>query len=170
MAHEAQKQWHLPLLVVGPADVLRLTRELEALDEYLHQASLRKGGDEAAKLPRTSRALDDFALTNDLNMLHADDRKQGKEFLMSVEGHSPVVTMSFAVDPSSAFIGKIITWLRQNVHPQLLLRVGLQPTIGAGCTLRTANHYFDFSLRQHFETQKQVLIDQLHASTHEGQA
>lgn len=169
MAPEPAKQWQLPLLVVGPADVLRLQRELESLDEYLHQASLREGGQETAKLPRTSRILDDFAAINELNLLQPAVRRDAVSFLVDTAHTSPVVTMSFGADPSSAFISKIVAWLRQNTHPLVLLRIGLQPNIGAGCTLRTTNHYFDFSLRQHFESQKQVLIDQLHAADAKGQ-
>jgi F0F1-type ATP synthase delta subunit len=150
----------LPLLVISPSDVSRLARELESLHDYLHQASLRKGG-EAVKLPRTSRLLDELATTNNLNLLQAGDRNQAASFLKHITKESPVVTMSFAAEPSAAFLAKVVTWLRQNVHPALLLRVGLQPTIAAGFTLRTTNKQFDFSLRKHFDEQRSVLIDKL---------
>lgn len=167
MAHEpAAARLKLPLLVVGPSDVLRLKRELESLDDYLHQASLRHGGP-APKLPRTSRLLDDLASSNELNLLQAADRQRAIAYLKEVADSAPVVTMSFGADPSSAFVSKLIAWLRQNIDPGLLLTIGLQPTIGAGCTLRTANHYYDFSLRQHFTAQRQLLIDKLHAAAPE---
>lgn len=150
----------LPLLVISPSDVTRLARELEALDDYLHQAGLRKGGD-AVKLPRTSRMLDELATANSLNFLQAEDRKKTGAFLQQIAKSSPVVTMSFAAEPSSAFLAKVVTWLRQNIHQSLLLRVGLQPTIAAGFTLRTTNKYFDFSLRQHFNEQRPLLIEKL---------
>jgi len=150
----------LPLLVISPSDVSRLSRELEALDDYVHQASLRKGG-EAVKLPRTSRMLDELATANNFNFLQAHDRKAAKAFLEHIRKESPVVTMSFAAEPSSAFLAKVITWLRQNIHPALLLRVGLQPTIAAGFTLRTTNKHFDFSLRKHFDEQRPLLLEKL---------
>lgn len=149
----------LPLLAVGPGDVARLQRELEALDDYLHQAGLKH--EHEPKLPRTSKMLDEFASANELDLLHAAARKQAASFLRDVQTHAPVMTMSFAVDPSSAFTAKVTAWLRQNIHPLLLLRVGLQPNIAAGCTVRTANRYFDFSLRRHFKDQREVLLTKL---------
>ena len=164
MAHkeDGEKQLQLPLLVVGPSEVARLLRELEALDEYLHQASLKKESE--VKLPRVSRMLDDFVGENELDLLHATARKRAAAFLRTVQADAPIVTISFAVDPSSAFVGKITAWLRQNIHPMLLLRIGLQPNIAAGCTVRTTNRYYDFSLRSHFKEQRDVLLQKIRAA------
>jgi F0F1-type ATP synthase delta subunit len=52
---------------------------------------------------------------------------------------------------------KILLWLRQNVHPQVLLQVGLQPAIAAGCVLRTTNKIFDMSLKAHLSQQTDYL-------------
>lgn len=157
----------LPLLAVSPGDVARLNRELESLNDYLHQASLRAGGKETPKLPRTSRMLDDFAGVNELNLLHEADREQAQSFLVTTLKTAPVLNMSFATDPSSAFVGKIIAWLRQNIDARLLLKIGLQPGIAAGCTVRTPSRYYDFSLREHFAQQRGILIEKLKAG---GQA
>jgi len=164
MAHKAEgeRQLQLPLLVVGPSDVARLLREIEALDEYLHQASLKK--EHEVKLPRVSRMLEELATGNELDLQHANARKLATDFLQSVQSSSPVITLSFAVDPSSAFVGKITVWLRQNIHPLLLLRIGLQPSIAAGCTVRTTNRYYDFSLRSHFKEQREILLQKLRAA------
>lgn len=161
MAHkaDAEKDMTLPLLAVGPSDVARLLRELQALDEYLHQAGLKR--DHEVKLPRTSRMLDELAGVNELNLLQATARKRAAAFLQDTREHAPVITISFAADPSSAFTGKVVGWLRQNVHPLLLLRIGLQPNIAAGCTVRTANRYYDFSLRSHFKQQRTLLLEKL---------
>jgi hypothetical protein len=164
MAHEAthehQNQLALPPVVTGPTDVTRLQREAEALDEYMHQASLRKGG-EATSMPKIPVMLDDIAAMNHLNLLHQSDRKRLSEFLDMLQTKAPVVHMSFATEPSTEFTSKIVTWMRQNIHPLLLVQVGLQPTIAAGCMLRTTNKVFDFSLRQHFVRNRQILVDAL---------
>lgn len=162
MAHEADLV--LPSLVISPTDVSRLKRELESLSDYLHQASLRSGGP-ATKLPQTSRLLDELATNNRLNFLHETDRQRALDFMQTLQASAPVITMSFATDPSSAFLMKVIVWLRKNIHPELLLRTGLQPSIAAGCTLRTANHYYDFSLRGRFAEQRPLLLAKLHGQT-----
>ena len=164
MAHEAAPAHHstlsLPDSVTGLTDVTRLQREADTLDEYLRQAGLRKGGD-ANKLPKIPIMLDDIATVNHLNLLHQADRQKLAQFLKMLQSSAPVVHMSFASEPSTEFTTKIITWLRQNIHPLLLVQVGLQPSIAAGCTLRTTNKVFDFSLRQHFLRNRQLLVDAL---------
>ena len=155
----------LPTIVVGPADVGRLRREVEALNEYVRQAGLRKAGEESAKLPRTSRMLDDFMTLNKLNLLQGADREAVRLFLKALHEHAPVLHLRYAVAPSAAFHDKIITWLRQNIHAQLLLRIGLQPSIAAGCVVRTPNHQYDFSLRKHFAENRDLLIQKLESVT-----
>ena len=154
-------QLALPSLVVGPSDVIRLRRELESLNDYMREATLRKGGEETPKLPKTSRVLDAFAELNKLSLLQSTDRDAATAFLRELLKSAPNIHMSFAADPSAAFVDKVITWLRQNTHPLVLLQIGLQPTIAAGCVLRTPNHYYDFSLRRHFAENHDLLIQKL---------
>lgn len=171
MAHEAVPVHHahpqqqpqspqlaLPSTVTGLTDVTRLQHEAETLDEYLRQAALRKGGD-ANKLPKIPVMLDDVATLNHLNLLHEPDRQRLAAFLKLLQTRAPQVHMSFASEPSTEFTAKIVTWLRQNIHPLMLVQVGLQPSIAAGCTLRTTNKVFDFSLRQHLVRNRQLLVD-----------
>jgi F0F1-type ATP synthase delta subunit len=119
-----------------------------ALDEYFRQEALRSPGQSTAKLPKTSRLLDELMVSNKLNLQDVTIRQRLIAFLTDVAEHAPVVHLSFATDPSSAFLNKIVQWLRQNIHTSILVQVGLQPSIGAGCILRTTNKYFDLSLHQ----------------------
>lgn len=155
------RKFVLPSLVVGSVDVMRLRRELESLNDYMDQAALRKAGEESIKLPKTSRILDEFVNLNKLNMLQATDREAADRFLRALVDHAPTIHISFAADPSAAFVDKIVVWLRNNIHPQLLLSLGLQPTIAAGCIVRTPNRYYDLSLRRHFAAKRQLLLDKL---------
>jgi hypothetical protein len=157
-------QISLPVQVVGRVDVGRLLREVEGLGNFMQQAAIRQPGT-SIKMPKTSRLLDELLTTNQLNMLHEQDRKQLLAFLTTVRARSPVMHMSFGADPSPLFLGKLVTWLRTEIHPQVLLQVGLQPNIGAGVIVRTTNKHFDFSLRQRFKKQRDVLVQQLHAMT-----
>src|SRR5258708_21999925 len=92
--------------------------------------------------------LDELASGNGLNLLDEATRKYLVVFLEDITAHAPVIHISFAADPSSAFLQKLVLWFRQNIHPSILIRVGLQPNIAAGCVLRTTNKYFDLSLRK----------------------
>lgn len=159
-----QERQHLllPVLVFGVVEVRRLRRELEALDEYIRQSAIREPGQQAA-LPRLSRILDALAGDNGRNLLQAGDRQELRDFLARLEDTAPRLHISFASDPSSAFIAKLVTWLRGHIHPLVLLTIGLQPTIAAGCIVRTDNKVIDLSLRQNLAGQRAKLIAALDA-------
>jgi hypothetical protein len=61
-------------------------------------------------------------------------------------------------------MAKLVGWFRANVHPHVLVQVGLQPNIAAGCVVRTTNKVFDLSLRNHFAQNQQVLIESMKGS------
>ena len=133
----------LPLMVVGPVDVGRLIRELESVDNQLLQARLRNT---ESRLPGTTHLMQQTAEVNKLNLLQEDDRKRLMELLVTVREQAPILHMSFSAEPNAAFMEKLMAWLRREVHPVVLLTIGLQPNIGAGCIIRSINKQFDVSL------------------------
>lgn len=142
--------FRLPPTLSGPADVARLARELESLESYMYQAGLRHKG-EAIKLPKMSRAIDDLAQLNKLELLKPEDRKKLGALLTVLHTKAPVMHISFSVEPSAAFVAKLVNWLRENINPFVLVTIGKQPTIGGGCVVRTTNKQFDFSFRQYLQ-------------------
>lgn len=146
----------LPLSVATKVDVGRLMRELQQVDNFLKEATIRTPGT-PVKLPKTSRLLDEAISINKINLLHEEDRKRLIDFIANVRSEAPVMHISFSADPSPAFTLKLITRLRAEIHPLVLLQLGLQPNIGAGSVLRTTNKYFDFSLRKRLEQKADVL-------------
>jgi hypothetical protein len=140
-------------------DLSRLQREVEAIEIFMAQAKARAGGDKALVMPRTTRNMEVLCHDNGLNLLVEADRTFLKNFLKTIHDKAPRIHISFAADPSAAFIQKIVGWFRGDVHPQTILQVGLQPTIAAGCVVRTTNKYFDLSLRKDFDKHRQLLID-----------
>ena len=132
MEHEADRILQLPVSVVGRVDIGRLLREVEALNNFLEANTIREPGTQP-KMPKTSRLLDEILQINKLNALIDKDRHHLEEFLKEIKANAPTLHMSFGADPSAQFTSKLITWLRQEIHPLVLLQVGLQPNIGAGC-------------------------------------
>jgi hypothetical protein len=135
----------LPISVASPVDLGRLIRELEAVDSDMSQAALR-GGSEPTALPKLSELLAQTVELNKLDLLQPAQRKLLLQFLVSIRERAPRLHMSFSADPSTQFSAKLTSWLREQVHPLVLITFGLQPNIGAGCVVRTTNKYFDFSL------------------------
>jgi len=172
VAHDqsaAAAQLRLPVLIFGKGEVRRLKRELDALEDFARQSAIREPGKQAA-MPRVSRLLEALATENGLQLLQVDHRQQLKQFLTAIEEQAPGVHISFAVDPSSAFTAKMVTWLRANIHPYMLLEVGLQPTIAIGCVVRTTNKVFDFSLRERFAQAEGLLMKSLDAVAADAQS
>ncbi len=158
---------NLPMQVISPADVSRLSRELESLEDFMEQSAIRTKG-VGLKLPASSKLLDELAASNSFNFLHIQDRKLAKEFLGTLTKTAPVIHLSFASDPSAAFLSKLVSRLRDIIHPQLLVRTGLEPSIAAGCILRTNNRQFDFSLRTTLYAKSDLLMKALKLNS-EGQ-
>ncbi len=164
----AVKAWVLPVGVTGRSDVTRLQGELEAVDNFLRQAAIRAGN--ANQLPKTSQLFSELVASNKLNMLLESDRTELGKFLSALREKAPLLHISFNTDPSALFTQRLLTWLRQNIHQYVLLQIGLHPSIGAGCVVRTDNKYFDFSLRQRFTDQRELLIAQLRGQERAAEA
>lgn len=160
MAPDVQPtQYQLPTLVVGPVDVGRLHRELEFIHNTIASAVLR--GETDVKLPKTSHLMDQLIEINKVDLIVETDRARLGKFLTEIKAHAPHVHMSFSADPSPQFVQKLMMWLRTEIHPNVLLTVGLQPSIGAGCVVRTTNKYFDLSLAKDFSKQTPLLMEKL---------
>ncbi len=153
---QAKPKFVLPASLAEPADIMRASRELESVDDFLRESAIRKSP-AATALPKTTKALRELAEVNGLNLLQPDHRAKADRLLDALQKAAPVLHISFAVDPSSTFVENIITRLRQSIHPYLLVQIGLQPSIAGGCIVRSENKLFDFSLRQHLRKHKDLL-------------
>lgn len=151
----------LPNVVMTRSDLLRLTRELEALDHFLNGQDITQ---EEAALPRTSKSLDAFLRENNMNVKDAIVRKTILEFLAFLKTSAPVVHMSFAKDPPANALAKLVNWFRVEINPITLVDIGVQPNIAGGCMLRSGSKIFDFSLRKHLTTKKDLLRTSIAAS------
>lgn len=153
----------LPVGLVTHADASRIAREAEAVDNFMRQAAIRTPGT-PVQMPKTSHLFEELVSINKLNLLQEPDRERLAKFLHAVMTTAPILHISFNTDPSPLFQQRLITWIRQQMHPFVLLQIGLHPSIGAGCVVRTTNKYFDFSLRQRFADQRKLLISKLTAA------
>lgn len=149
----------LPVSIMTKQDLHRLIREVEALDNYILQNSIR--GQKSAALPRLTTTLETMIRDNKADILDDSQRSALKNTLADLLKTAPVVHMSFAIEPSSFMTQKIVTWFRNEVHPALMLHTGIQPTIAAGCVMRTSNKFFDFSLRQHLTASQAMLMQSI---------
>jgi len=155
----------LPIVVVSRVDVARLVRELNGLEDFFTSANIRQAGTPMTP-PRLTRMLEALTRANQINLLESDQRKLLITQLDQLVKAAPMLHISFASEPSPRFLTDILNWLRSNIHPQTLLQVGLQPTIAAGCILRTPNKIFDMSLRTYLNQQEPYLVKLIAGANH----
>jgi hypothetical protein len=164
MSSETNTQLKLPERIIGSVDLSRSIRELKAIDDWLNQAAIRGSG-QAISMPKTSKSLEEIAALNGVSLLDKNHRTQLIAVLDAFSIHAPRIHMSFAVEPSGQFTQKMVIWMRQNINPVILLEIGLQPTLAAGCTVRTTNKLFDLSLRHRFTEKRLELVKSIAAAT-----
>lgn len=155
----------LPATVVGQVDVARLIRELNGLEDFFTAAKVRESGSPMTP-PRLTRVLESLTRENKVNLLEAKERQALTTALDKLLKNAPLLHISFASEPPPRFLSQILEWLRANVHPQTLLQVGLQPTIAAGCVLRTPNKIIDMSLRSYLNLQEPYLVKLISGAAH----
>jgi hypothetical protein len=159
MAPERTAAPVLPTAVTGLVDLGRLIRELDAIENAMQGQHLRTGqAEDGLQLPKLSALLDKVAEENKLDLTQHHQRESLAEFLKLLRKEAPRIHMSFSANPSAEFLLKLVGWLRTNMHPHVLVAVGLQPGIGAGCVLRTENRYFDMSLGKRFTGNREMLM------------
>jgi hypothetical protein len=151
----------LPLSVMTVVDLSRVGRELDQLDEFMVQSAIRTPGT-PMQLPRLSKMLDDVAIANKANLLEENDRQALLKALSYLKEHAPKIHISFSAEPNGNFVNKIAEYIRTNISPVALLQIGLQPTIAAGCILRSPNRQFDLSLRSHLKNSRETLTKLIH--------
>ena len=170
MEHESKDQLDLglslPLRVISFNDVARLERELESINDFFDKSSLQ--GANAKTLPQASATLRSLFEENKLNILEVADRQKITQFINKLRQNGKLVNVSFAVEPKPDVLMKLLQWFRREAHPHVLLRVGLQPTIAAGCIVRTTNKYYDFSFKEQFSKSKQKLSTALGSVNNDG--
>jgi hypothetical protein len=161
------KSFKLPAMIIGQIDIARSMRELNALNDFFTGSKHRSPG-AAITPPKLSRQLDQLARLNGFNLLEETHRSQLYETLNLILGKAPKVHISFASEASPKALDILITWFRTNIHPQILLQVGLQPNVAAGCVLRTPNRVIDMSMRSHLKTQEKYLVQLIAGAVRSG--
>lgn len=154
----------LPPSVVSKADVARLGVELERIDNDLSTNAVRtKVGATAQDVPPMSRQLADFVSVNKLDLNVATMRTQLIKYVNGMKDTLPIIHMTFASEADRESLGQLALWLRQEVHPQAVIDVGLQPGLVAGVYVRTANRVFDLSLKGALKGGRDILTNELKA-------
>ncbi len=164
----------VPGEIVSPTDIARLIAEIDRLSEFFESRATKNSAAtedsvdgpkvSQTKFPRLSSQLDKISKLNGLNILKYQDMDFLREALQNIFDKAPVFKISFAVEPSRAQIVKILNWMRANIKPDLLLKIGLNPSLSGGCVLDTGENVYDFSLKKYFADKRKYLKSALFKS------
>jgi len=152
----------LPANVVTKVDVSRLVSEVERVDNIMTASAVRtKIGSEELPVPVMSDQLTDFLSANTLDLQTSKSRSDLIKQLRTLKDKVPVLNMTFSVTADAESLQKLVAWVRESVHPQAIIAVGLQPALVAGVYLRTPNHVHDLSLRHMLDGRQGLLVEEL---------
>ena len=146
--------------IASKADVTRLYREL---DLYCTQEIQNKIRQDKNQTTVVSDQLKEFALQNSIDLSNKTDCDLLLNALSIFKDKLIVVHISFPVEPNLNCVHKLVVWFRQNIDPNIVVQVGLQPSIAAGIIVRTPSKQFDFSLRRHLYEQSNKLQEALYS-------
>ncbi len=152
----------LPSSIIGDVEINRILRELKLVDSHLVKESIGGRGLEMG-LPQVSGVLYSLATYNKLNLSDSGHRNRLKTFLIDVKAKSPIIHVGIAHEASVNEIFPIVTWLREEIHPTAMVHIDIQPEIIGGFTIRTVNHFYDFSLRRYIEGSRGILAAKIRA-------
>ncbi len=155
--------FELPSALIGRADLARIVREVETIDSDLETQKVRGTAKNSYKMPTMSRGLSDLIELNKINISDDQTRMTFKEQLKILKEKAPIIHMTFAVDADPESLQKLTEWIRQTLHPQALISVGLQPALIGGVYIRTPNHVHDFSMRALFASKRTLITEELEA-------
>lgn len=155
----------LPPNVVSKVDLARLVTEIENVDNALTSADIRQkaGSNAHSDHPVLSDQLNDFLKLNKLGLENSNDRTDLIKQMRHLKDKAPLIHMTFAVTADNESLQQLAKWLRESVHPQAVIEVGMQPSLVAGVYVRTPNHVHDFSLRAALDGKHDLLISELEA-------
>lgn len=162
-------QYVLPSVLITKADLSRLIREVENVDNELEAQKARSraaGKKEEYHMPGISQALNDFVELNKLDFADDQVRMRLKKELKTLKNKAPVIHMTFAVEADIASLRQLTEYIRKEIHPQAFLRTGLQPALVGGVYMRTPNHAHDFSIRAKLAGSRGVIQQDLDQMMH----
>lgn len=157
-------EFSLPPSVVSKADISRLVREFEGVDNALTSRTVHeKIGAASQEAPVMSAQLQAFLEANPLDLDNTTARSDYIKSLRALKENVRVMNMTFAVVADPESLAQLAAWVRQSVHPQTVIEAHLQPALVAGVYLRTPNHVFDLSVRNALHAKRGELEKELGA-------
>ena len=154
----------MPASLATLSDLQRLISEIERVDSRLGDMKIHQQiGHPVGNDLIFSKQLVEFLELNNIDINDAGIRGQLLIGVRQLKNTVPVVHVTFAAAAEHEELAKFVDWVRQSVHPQAVLTVGLQPDLIGGAYVRTTNKVFDMSIRTQLASGRQIIKQDLEA-------
>lgn len=130
-----------------PVSLVGLT-QLEEVRVALERSLDGSNQDIEALEPRIQAWLQEY--------LQASSGEQLLSVLEEFAQSAPVIDIELATPPTEEWRESLVTWLRSQISPIVLVRIHTRRVIIAGFRLRTGKHQYDMSLAARLETPKNM--------------
>jgi hypothetical protein len=161
---ETYADFVLPASIVTRIDISHLVKEVEWVDNELTSYNVRsKAGAHQKDKPAFTAQLSEFLEKNSLDLDDGRERTALIKQLRLLKDKAPMIHMTFAAQADGESLKKLVAWLRESIHPQAIIEVGLQPALIGGVYVRTPNHVHDLSLRGKLKSGHELLVNELEA-------
>ncbi len=161
-AKDQQDNLLLPDSVATKRDVLALIHELEQADSTITSVEVKTKVGAAPKVDVVlSDLLMDFLHANRMQLGDGRVRSQLIAQLHHLTNVMPIVNVTFATEADADSLQKLVAWVRESVHPQAVIAVGLQPDLIGGVYVRTLNQVYDLSLRAQLKDARHLISEEL---------
>lgn len=161
MSEEGLSRYVFPPSLVSRADISRLARELENLENEVEAQRVRGAEKAGYHLPAFSTPFAEFLDQNKLDVTDAQTRMHLTRDLRALKDKTPIIHLTFATDANPVILQQLTEWIREQIHPQALLSIGLQPGLVGGVYVRTPNKVHDFSFKAMLEEKHSVMLKEL---------
>lgn len=159
-----KSDFRLPVSVLSRIDVLKLINELEQVEnDYITARVQARTGLAAELQPSLTETLTDLLMINHLQIANDHHRQEVVRQLRALKDSAPAVHLAFASAVDKNSLREIVGWLRQSVHPQAVVSVGLQPDLIGGVYIRTPNKVHDLSVRAQLAGHRGLITEKLEA-------
>lgn len=128
---------------ISRKDVLKAAREIEQLRDRLIADRVR-GKKSDIEPSEGISALMEANKVETVTPETLDELKKKIEFKVD---RLPMLRFIFSDEPDSEFMARLVTWLRVEVHPAVLVMYSVQQQIAGGYILTTDHRRYDHSWR-----------------------
>jgi len=142
--------YRLPHSIITKSQLASLQRELVRLSTA-----------KTAKQKKLSDDLEQFLAMNRIGTITAELQKKLLTALAATAKNAPQITIALGSLPDTDERIELITWLRSQIHPQLLLHIVQDSDVIAGAVIRTERNVYDYSLHSAIFSNTNLLAQKL---------